>query len=240
MRLLTMLYGVLSYLIFFAVFVYFIGFVGDLFVPKSLSSVAEVSSLNAFLINLGLLLLWGVQHSVMARDWFKEMIASVVPHHVERSTYVLASAIVLAVLMFYWQPMDTLIWHVNDIFWQQVLWLIFGLGWVLVLVATFLTDHFDLFGLRQSWLYFVKKTYTPVVFTEYLFYRWIRHPMMLGLFLAFWATPIMTLGHLVFSIGMSIYVLLGIHYEEKGLAKAIGQPYQDYQQRTSKIIPKVY
>jgi len=240
MRLLTMLYGVLSYLIFFAVFVYFIGFVGDLFVPKSLSSVAEVSSLNAFLINLGLLLLWGVQHSVMARDWFKEMIASVVPHHVERSTYVLASAIVLAVLMFYWQPMDTLIWHVNDIFWQQVLWLLFGLGWVLVLVATFLTDHFDLFGLRQSWLYFVKKTYTPVVFTEYLFYRWIRHPMMLGLFLAFWATPIMTLGHLVFSIGMSIYVLLGIHYEEKGLAKAIGQPYQDYQQRTSKIIPKVY
>jgi methanethiol S-methyltransferase len=240
MRLLTMLYGVLSYLIFFAVFVYFIGFVGDLFVPKSLSSMAEVSSLNAFLINLGLLLLWGVQHSVMARDWFKEMIASVVPHHVERSTYVLASAIVLAVLMFYWQPMDTLIWHVNDIFWQQVLWLIFGLGWVLVLVATFLTDHFDLFGLRQSWLYFVKKTYTPVVFTEYLFYRWIMHPMMLGLFLAFWATPIMTLGHLVFSIGMSIYVLLGIHYEEKGLAKAIGQPYQDYQQRTSKIIPKVY
>ena len=240
MRLLTMLYGVLSYLIFFAVFVYFIGFVGDVFVPKSLSSVAEMSFSDALAINVGLMLLWGVQHSVMARDWFKEMIASVVPHQVERSTYVLTSAIVLAVLMFYWQPMDTLIWHVNDIFWQQVLWVIFGLGWVLVLVATFLTDHFDLFGLRQSWLYFVKKTYTPVVFTEYLFYRWIRHPMMLGLLMAFWSTSIMTLGHLVFSIGMSIYVLLGIHYEEKGLAKAIGQPYQDYQQRTSKIIPKVY
>ncbi|MBQ0723979.1 MAG: hypothetical protein KBT50_04210 [Cycloclasticus sp.] len=240
MRLLTMLYGVLSYFIFFAVFVYFIGFVGDVFVPKSLSSVAEMSFSDALAINVGLMLLWGVQHSVMARDWFKEMIASVVPHHVERSTYVLASAIVLVVLMFYWQPMDTLIWHVDDIFWRQVLWVIFGLGWVLVLVATFLTDHFDLFGLRQSWLYFVKKTYTPVVFTEYLFYRWIRHPMMLGLFLAFWSTPIMTLGHLVFSIGMSSYVLLGIHYEEKGLAKEIGQPYQDYQQRTSKIIPKVY
>ena len=240
MRLLTMLYGMLSYFIFFAVFVYFIGFVGDVFVPKSLSSVAKMSFGDALATNVGLMLLWGVQHSVMARDWFKEMIASVVPHHVERSTYVLVSAIVLAVLMLYWQPMDTLIWHVDDIFWQQVLWVIFSLGWLLVLVSTFLTDHFDLFGLRQSWLYFVKKTYTPVVFTEYLFYRWIRHPMMLGLFLAFWSTPIMTLGHLVFSIGMSIYVLLGIHYEEKGLAKAIGQPYQDYQQRTSKIIPKVY
>ena len=240
MRALVMLYGVVSYFLFFGVFVYFMGFVGDVFVPISISSEVEEYSSNALMINIGLMLMWGVQHSVMARGWFKDMISSVVPHHVERSTYVLASAIVLAALMYYWQPMEGIIWQVENPMAVNVLWGFFGLGWVLVFVAIFLTDHFDLFGLRQTWLHFVKKTYTHVVFTEILFYRWIRHPMMLGLFIAFWSLPTMTVGHLVFSIGMSIYVLLGIHFEEKGLAKAIGQTYVDYQQRTSKVIPKIY
>lgn len=240
MRVLVMLYGVVSYFLFFGVFVYFMGFVGDVFVPISISSEVEEYSSNALMVNIGLMLMWGVQHSVMARGWFKEMISSVVHHHVERSTYVLASAIVLAALMYYWQPMEGIIWQVENPMLVNALRGFFGLGWALIFLATFLTDHFDLFGLRQSWLNFVKKPYTPVVFTEVLFYRWIRHPMMLGLFIAFWSLPTMTVGHLVFSIGMSIYVLMGIHFEEKGLVKDLGQTYVDYQKRTSKAIPKVY
>ncbi|MBV1875790.1 MAG: hypothetical protein KUG50_04105 [Cycloclasticus sp.] len=240
MRTWVMLYGVVSYCLFFVVLVYFMGFVGEAFVPKAISTEAAQYSPNALAINVGLMLIWGVQHSVMARGWFKEIISPVVPHQVERSTYVLASAIVLAVLMFFWQPMNGIVWQVTNETIITVLWSVFILGWVLVLISTFLTDHFDLFGLRQTWLFFVKKSYTQVKFTEYLFYRWIRHPMMLGLILAFWSLPTMTVGHLVFSIGMTIYVLVGIHFEEKGLAKAIGQPYTDYQQRTTKIIPKIY
>ncbi len=240
MRALVMLYGVVCYFAFFVVFVYFMGFVGDVFVPVSISSEVETYSQNALMVNIGLMLMWGVQHSVMARGWFKDMIASVVPHHVERSTYCLASAIALGALMYFWQPMEGIIWQVENPMAVNVLWGFFGLGWVLIFVSTFLTDHFDLFGLRQPWLHFVKKTYTPVVFTEVLFYRWIRHPMMLGLFIAFWSLPTMTVGHLVFSIGMSIYVLAGIHFEERGLARDLGQTYIDYQQRTSKVIPKVY
>jgi protein-S-isoprenylcysteine O-methyltransferase Ste14 len=240
MRALVMLYGVVCYVAFFVVFVYFMGFVGDVFVPVSISSDVDVYSENALMVNIGLMLMWGVQHSVMARGWFKDMIASVVPHHVERSTYCLASAIVLGALMHYWQPMEGIIWQVEYPMVVNVLWGLFGLGWALIFVSTFLTNHFDLFGLRQPWLHFVKKTYTPVVFTEVLFYRWIRHPMMLGLFIVFWSLPTMTVGHLVFSIGMSIYVLVGIYFEEKGLAKELGQTYVGYQQRTTKIIPKVY
>ena len=240
MRALVMLYGVVCYFAFFVVFVYFMGFVGDVFVPVSISSDVDVYSENALMVNIGLMLMWGVQHSVMARGWFKDMIASVVPHHVERSTYCLASAIALGALMYFWQPMEGIIWQVEYPMVVNVLWGLFGLGWALIFVSTFLTNHFDLFGLRQPWLHFVKKTYTPVVFTEVLFYRWIRHPMMLGLFIVFWSLPTMTVGHLVFSIGMSIYVLVGIYFEEKGLAKELGQTYVGYQQRTTKIIPKVY
>ncbi|KAF3982582.1 MAG: hypothetical protein HFP78_01025 [Methylococcales symbiont of Hymedesmia sp. n. MRB-2018] len=240
MRLLVMLYGTVSYLLFFVVFVYFIGFVGDIFLPITVSTEMEVYSDNALMINIGLILMWGVQHSVMARGWFKDMIVSVVPHHIERSTYVLVSDITLAIFMYYWQPMEGIVWQVEDSMTVTVLWSLFAFGWVLLFAATFLTNHFDLFGLRQTWLYFVKKTYTDVTFAEKLVYRWIRHPMMLGFMIAFWALPTMTVGHLVFSIGMSVYVLIGIHFEEKGLAKSLGQTYMDYQKRTSKIIPKVY
>jgi len=239
MRLFVLLYAVVSYFIFFGIFVYFGAFVADVFVPKSISVPAEYSA-NALLINIGLLLMWGVQHSVMARGWFKEMISSVVPHHVERATYVLVSALTLAVLMLFWQPMEGIIWQVENELAQQVIWGLFGFGWVLVLLATFLTDHFDLFGLRQGWLYFVKKTYTPVVFTKRFFYHWIRHPMMLGILIAFWSVPMMTLGHFVFSLGMTVYVVIGMYFEEKGLARELGETYTSYQQETKKIIPKVY
>ena len=240
MRAIVMLYGVVSYLLFFGVFLYLIAFVGGIFVPKTLSSEAGMHAPLALLINLGLIILWGVQHTVMARDWFKEAIAHIVPHHTERSTYVLASTLILVLLMYAWQPIDGIIWQVANPLGIKILWSIFGIGWVLVLLSTFLTDHFDLFGLRQTWLHFVKKTYTSVNFTESLFYQWIRHPMMLGLLLAFWAIPVMTAGHLVFSLGMTVYILMGIHFEEQGLAASIGTYYTEDQKRTARIIPKIY
>jgi len=240
MRAIVMVYGVVSYLLFFGVFLYLIAFVGGILVPKTLTSEAGIHGPLALLINLGLIILWGVQHTVMARDWFKEAIAHIVPHHTERSTYVLASTLILVLLMYAWQPIDGIIWQVQNPLGVKILWSVFGIGWVLVLLSTFLTDHFDLFGLRQTWLHFVKKTYTSVNFTESLLYRWIRHPMMLGLLLAFWAIPVTTAGHLVFSLGMTVYILMGIHFEEKGLAASIGADYTEYQKRTARIIPKIY
>jgi len=240
MRSLVMLYGVVSYFVFFAVFVYLIAFVGGIFVPKTLSSAVVLEARPALLINISLMLLWGIQHTVMAREWFKKAISSVIPHHIERSTYVLISSVILIIMFYYWQPMEGVVWQVENTLAQQVLWGLFGLGWVLVLISTFLTNHFDLFGLRQSWLYFVKRSYTKVNFTERFLYSSIRHPMMLGILIAFWAIPVMTMGHLVFSIGMSVYVIVGIYFEEKGLVDSIGEQYQQYQQRTSKVIPKIY
>lgn len=240
MRIAVMLYGVVSYFLFFAVFLYFIAFIGEFYVPKHLSSEAVESVGSALLVNIGLFLFWGIQHSVMARDWFKEAINKAIPHHVERSTYVFVSSIVLALFMYFWQPIEGVIWQVDNPILQTTIWGLFALGWVVIFVSTFLTDHFDLFGLRQTWLHFVKKTYTNVTFTERLIYQWIRHPMMLGIVIAFWAAPTMTTGHLVFSVGMTLYVFIGIHFEERGLVRALGEPYIEYQKRTAKIIPKIY
>jgi len=240
MRAIVMLYGVACYFIFFGVFLYLIAFVGDIFVPKTVSSGVTVEASNALVVNIGLMLLWGIQHTIMARSGFKKAIAKVVPKHTERSTYVLLSSVVLIVMFHYWQPMEGTFWEVQNPMWQNVLWSLFGLGWGLVLLSTFLTNHFDLFGLRQTWLHFQKQSYTSVVFTERLFYSTIRHPMMLGMLIAFWAAPVMTMSHLVFSIGMSFYIVVGIYFEEKGLTESIGQQYTEYQKRTSKVIPKVY
>ena len=240
MRLIVLIYSMLSYFTFFIVLTYFIGFVGDIFVPKAISTQPETYSSNALVINIGLLLMWGIQHSVMARGWFKNLIAKVVPHHVERSTYVLVSAITLVALMLYWQPMEGTVWQFKNEWIQQLMWSLFGLGWGLSIISTFLTDHFDLFGLRQAWLHFVKTTYTAVPFSQHVFYRWIRHPMMLGMLIAFWATPVMHLDHLVFSLGMSAYILIGIHFEEKGLAHDLGEAYRAYQKKTKKVIPAIY
>lgn len=240
MRALVMVYGIVSYLLFFASFVYLIAFVGGIFVPKSLASPATLPMETALMINLGLMLLWGVQHSIMARPWFKKAIETIVPAHTERSTYVLASAIVLSMLMYFWQPVDGILWNLESAVAVNLIWAVFGFGWLMVLLSSFLTDHFDLFGLRQTWLYFVKRSYTNVDFTERLIYRWVRHPMMLGLLIGFWAIPTMNAGHFVFAAGMSIYILIGIHFEEKSLIQSIGSPYADYRQRTSRILPKVF
>jgi protein-S-isoprenylcysteine O-methyltransferase Ste14 len=240
MRLFVALYGVISYLLFFAVFVYFIGFVGEFYVPKTLSSGEAPGVGFALTVNIGLMLLWGVQHSLMAREGFKIAIEKWVPHHIERSTYVLVSTVAMALMMYFWQPIEGIIWNVESAAYQMIIGTFFALAWIICFAATFLTDHFDLFGLRQTWLHFVKKSYTDVTFTESLFYRSIRHPMMLGLLMAFWAVPTMTVGHLLFSVGMSIYTMIGMHFEERAMIKTLGKPYELYCKRTKKIIPKIY
>ncbi len=240
MRLIVMLYGIICYVLFFGTFLYFIAFVGGFYLPRHLSLEVARTTNSALLINIALIFFWGIQHSIMARSWFKNAIEKLVPHHVERSTYVLISAIVLAIIMYYWQPMGGIVWQVENTALKSVIWGVFAFGWVLILISTFLTDHFDLFGLRQTWLYFRKKDYTNVVFTKRWFYHWIRHPMMLGMLLVFWFVPVMTMTHLVFSIGMSLYVLIGIYFEEHALAKIHGQPYVEYQTETKKMIPRIY
>jgi len=236
-RYLSFAYGVVCYALFLAVFLYLVGFINDVPGMKGVSS-GEPGPIGAALaINLGLIALFGVQHSVMARAGFKRWLTAFVPRPVERSSYVLATNLVLIATYVYWQPIAGQVWKVEEPMAAMALYVLGGLGWLMVLISTFLTQHFDLFGLRQVWLNLVRKSYTPVAFKEHYFYRSIRHPMMTGLFIAFWATPNMTVSHLLFSLGMSLYVFIGVHFEEKGLREEIGQPYRDYAARTGRFLP---
>lgn len=236
-RLLEFAYGAIAYLLFLAVFLYLLGFCLDLFVPKSAESGIAGAAMPAFLINAALLLLFGIQHSVMARRSFKDWITQYISPAIERSTYVMATNIAFILMFVYWQPLPGSLWSVEDSTMRMVIYGIAGFGTVIILISTFLTDHFDLFGLRQIWLNLLKKTYTPVPFREILFYKWVRHPMMVGVLILLWAAPDMSMGHLMFSAGMSLYVLVGIYFEEKGLAKELGEPYTAYQARTRRLLP---
>tara|TARA_R110000787_G_scaffold31696_11_gene83906 strand:- start:5709 stop:6431 length:723 start_codon:yes stop_codon:yes gene_type:complete len=236
-RILILAYGVICYGIFFAVFLYLIGFNADMLVPKSVSSGTPGAVMPAILTNLGLIVLFGVQHTVMARPGFKRALTQWLPVPMERSTYVMATNIVLILIMMFWQPLPGVVWSIESESAALSIHALAGLGWVIVLISTFLTNHFDLFGLRQVYLNAAKKTYTPVGFREILLYRWIRHPMMLGLLIAFWAIPVMTMSHLLFSLGMTLYIIVGIYFEERGLRAELGQDYIDYQQRTRRVLP---
>ena len=237
-RILSFAYGVACYAVFFAVFLYLVGFINDVPGLPTTVSRGESGSLGAALaIDLGLLLLFGIQHSVMARSGFKRWLTAWLPKPVERSTYVMATNVVLILTYHLWQPLPGQLWKVEDPTAAMALYALGGLGWVMVLISTFLTNHFDLFGLRQVWLNLVRRSYTPVAFREHYFYRAIRHPMMTGLFIAFWATPDMTASHLLFSLGMTLYVFVGVHFEERGLREELGQPYRDYAARTGRFLP---
>lgn len=234
-------YGVACYLFFFAVFLYFIAFIADIpvagWVPRTVTHGAPAGGFLAVLMNIVWLSLFGLQHSVMARAGFKQWIVRVVPPHVERSTYVLASSLVLALAMWQWQPIEGGVWQFEGGLAQYLLWGLFAFGWALIFVATFLTDHFDLFGLRQVYLHLVRKTYSQVGFKTVFLYKWVRHPMMLGLLVAFWATPVMTLSHLLFSTILSIYVFIGIHFEERGLLCVLGRDYAEWRGKTPMVLP---
>lgn len=231
------LYGLIAYGIFFVTFLYAVGFVGNVFVPKSIDSRAGDFSASALLVNALLLGLFAIQHSVMARQWFKKWWTKIVPRPIERSTYVLLTSLCLMLLYWQWRPMGEVIWEVRNATGRSVLLVLFWVGWLLILVSTFMIDHFDLFGLRQTYLYLKGKEYTPVGFKAPMLYKYLRHPIMLGFLIAFWATPRMTLGHLVFSIATTGYILLAIQWEEKDLIRSYGEGYAHYRERTSMLLP---
>jgi methanethiol S-methyltransferase len=231
------IYGVVSYAIFFATFLYAVGFVGGFAVPTTLDGPARGSLAAGIAINAGLLALFAIQHSVMARPWFKEKWTRYVPTVIERSTYTLLSSLALILVFALWRPLGGVVWSVSDPVARGVLYGLFGLGWALVLYATFLINHFDLFGLRQVWLQLRNKPYTRLTFGTPSAYRIVRHPLYLGWFVAFWATPLMTYSHLLFAIATSAYILIAIQFEERDLVREHGESYEEYRRTVPMLVP---
>jgi protein-S-isoprenylcysteine O-methyltransferase Ste14 len=238
-RLAVFVYGLVSYIAFFLTFVYAVGFIGNLYVPKSLDSPARMSFWPALIIDALLLLVFAVQHSVMARPAFKEVLTRFIPAPAERSTYVLCSSLLLLALFAFWQPIGGVVWNVTNPVVRNAINVVLGLGFALVFVATLLINHFDLFGLRQVALYLAGRPYTYLEFRTPLFYRYVRHPLYVGWLIAFWATPTMTGAHLLFALLTSAYILTAIHWEENDLVIVHGSKYRDYQKRVPKLIPSL-
>jgi protein-S-isoprenylcysteine O-methyltransferase Ste14 len=236
-RALTLLYGVLAYASFGAAITYAIGFVGNWIVPKSIDSGTPGPIIPSLLINSALLMAFVVQHTVMARPAFKRWITQYIPRSIERSTFVYAAAACFGLLFWQWRPLPQIIWQVET---PALAWAISGvslLGYVIVVLASCMVSHADLFGLRQTWLRFTDKAYTPVGFKLRGLYKLVRHPLMLGFIIAFWATPVMTVGHLFFAIMVSIYIAVGVWFEERDLIAEHGESYLAYRRQVRGIIP---
>jgi methanethiol S-methyltransferase len=236
-RYLSVGYGAAAYLLFLAAFGYLVGFVGNFFVPRTVDNGISASVGQAVLVNLLLLGAFGIQHSVMARPAFKTWWTRIVPPPIERSTYVMLSSAVLVLLYWQWRTMPTVIWDVQQPAGRLALWTLFWLGWAIALAATFMISHVDLFGLRQVYLAWRGKPYTHIAFHIRMLYRLVRHPLMLGFVIAFWAAPTMTAGHLLFSVAMTGYILMAIQLEERDLVAEMGDQYRDYRRQVPMLVP---
>jgi protein-S-isoprenylcysteine O-methyltransferase Ste14 len=235
-RSLVFLYGLASYAVFFAVFLYAIGFIGNFGVPKTMDSPRDVGFGTAFAINLGLLALFAVQHSVMARPAFKRWWTRLVPQAAERSTYVLFSSLALVLLFWFWQPMGGTVWALDAPGVVIAMYAVYAAGWALLLYSTFLINHFDLFGLRQVWLEVMGRPYTQLKFKTPWLYQQVRHPLYVGWLMIFWATPTMTVAHLVFALMTTAYILVAIQLEERDLIDAHPE-YAEYRRRVPMLLP---
>jgi protein-S-isoprenylcysteine O-methyltransferase Ste14 len=239
MAAIALLYGLVVYVFFLATFVYAMGFVGSVpLLPKTIDSGAAVPLAEALTVNVLLLGLFAVQHSVMARRGFKRWWTRVVPESVERSTFVLAATVVLALLLWQWRPIaEPVIWSVQNPLGQWVLHAVSGLGWAVLLISTFLINHFELFGLRQVFARLLGHAIPAPEFRTPFFYRHVRHPIYLGFLLGFWATPHMTAGHLLFSAATTGYILIGIYFEERDLVAQFGDRYRHYREQVGMLLP---
>ena len=237
MRVIAAAYGLVCYAVFLASFVYAIGFVGNVAVPRSIDSGPEASLSEALFRDILLLGIFAVQHSLMARPGFKRWWTRLVPETIERSTYVLFASLALILLYWQWRPITTPVWEVVSPVGAAALQLLFWLGWGLVLLSTFLISHFELFGLRQVWLNLRRERLPDPVFRTPFLYGFVRHPIYLGFILAFWAAPVMTLGHLLFAVATTLYILIAIQLEERDLVALFGDAYAGYRKRVSMLIP---
>lgn len=236
---LGLLFAAIAYTVFFATFLYLIAFVGNLpGVPRTVDRGPESALATAIVVNLALIALFGLQHSIMARPGFKAAWTRIVPAPAERSVYVLTASAALIVLFLFWRPIPQPVWSVGNEIGAAVLWALFAAGWLIVLLSTFLISHFELFGLKQAWLHWSGRTAEAPAFRKPLFYRWVRHPLYSGFFLAFWATPQMSAGHLLLALGMSAYMLIAIRYEERDLVGLFGDDYESYRREVGMLAPR--
>lgn len=236
-KIFSLIYGITSYIAFLFTILYAIGFVGDFVVPKTIDGVPRIPFTYAILINASLLLLFALQHSIMARPAFKIWWTRIVPTELERSSFVLLSSLCLILLMWQWQPIGAIVWSVEDKVAQGMLHIAYLTGWSIVFISTFLINHFDLFGLRQVWLYFMGKPYTALPFRTPGLYRLVRHPLYMGFLVASWATPVMTIAHLLFAILTTLYILTAIRLEEKDLTVQFPEKYANYKEWAPMLIP---
>jgi protein-S-isoprenylcysteine O-methyltransferase Ste14 len=236
-RFLVFAYGVVSYVVSLGAFLYLAGFLGNLFVPRSIDAAPVGPLWEALLVNSLLLGVFALQHSVMARPGFKAWWTRFVPKPAERSTYVMVTNLALILLFWQWRPMGGVIWEVQDPTARGIFHGLYAAGWLIVLGTTFLLNHFDLFGLRQVWLYLCGKPYTALRFKTPGPYKVVRHPLYVGWLIAFWATPTLTTAHLVFAVGMTLYILVAIRFEERDLVEHLGEPYADYRRTVPMLIP---
>jgi len=232
-----LLYGLVAYLLFFVAILYGIGWVANLVVPRGIDDGPVGPLGSSIAINVLLLGLFAVQHNVMARPWFKDWWVQFVPRPIERSTFVAAASLLLILMYWQWQPMPDVVWQVDNSVGRGVLWVLYALGWATVFYSSFLIDHFELFGLKQVYQYFIGSELHSAPFSERSIYRWVRHPLMLGFIMAFWAAPTMSQGRLLFAVVTTLWILIAIKIEERDLVHFLGEPYRRYRERTPMLLP---